>query len=723
MKPYGFLLFIGLLASTVQAGLLVEDGEGNGLMAQPGRSWTTFTDSFSSVSPSNPFTLADEGFDSSHCARLDYEIKAGAPYAFVGFIASFPVTDLSRYAGVRFWAKGQGTWICQIPTSSTAAQYNHYSSPIGLTDTWTLIEVPFSTLTQSWGTPSAWLPQSVLGIQWEATGAPGAKGFICVDDVEFYTQEESRIKLPEADPISPAPKANQEGYLPGQEKYFVITQGPAQEGDPFQILDETGHSALAGKLNDKKSDVASTGETVFQVDFSGLTLPGRYTVKVGDQSSFAFMIGTNPYGSIFKDALHCFSLIRCGTAVDDPATGLKHPACHLKDAALRDNPSRTGDFTGGWHNAGDFGKWTPMASISCAWMMWLYELNPAGPGSDPSLLPEARWGLNWLFKMQRADGSVWHKVDTEPNFCMGTPPDKDPYPRFVAGAGSLDAADFCGVMAQASRVFKASDPAYAARCLEAAEKAWAWLEKNPHVIFHDPYYDDPDPSQEELWALGEMARATRDPKLLGRFEAQATPARFSSVSWMTPQFFGYMAGATDPALDAGERAQLVQTLTGFCDPLADLSDQNGYGVLLKPYEYYWESHENLLDKTGALLFAWRLTAEKRYRDIALRQMDYLLGANSLNLSFVPGHGTQTTAHPHHWAYTDYNILLPGWVAAGPNQFLTGADPQLIQVIRRGTPPAKCFVDTSVGTSWASDEPETAEVAAFVFDCGMLATFK
>jgi len=48
---------------------------------------------------------------------------------------------------------------------------------------------------------------------------------------------------------------------------------------------------------------------------------------------------------------------------------------------------------------------------------------------------------------------------------------------------------------------------------------------------------------------------------------------------------------------------------------------------------------------------------------------------------------------------------------------------LIQVIHRGTPPAKCFVDTNVGTSWASDEPETAEVAAFVFDCGMLATLK
>ena len=719
MRFLFLVFFLTLLAGPAPAALWVDDGEGGGLMTGPGASWTTFTDNFSTVKPDGRFFQTGEGYRSPHCPRLDYEIKPGAVYPFVGLTASFPVTDLSAYQGVRFWVRGQGAWSCLIPTAATATQYNHYSAPLAVSNEWTLVEIPFSTLAQTWGKPAAWTPNTIEGLQWEAQGAPGAKGFLCVDDIEFYQAGESKVKPPEADPISPAPKVNQEGYGSDQEKYFTVAQGPAKSGDTFQILNSENDPVIQGKLQNPIDDQASTGETVFQVDFSSLTLPGHYTVQVNGVSSFPFVVGINPYLSIARDALRCFSLIRCGTAIDDPATGLKHPACHLKDAASRDNPSQTGDFTGGWHNAGDFGKWTPMAAISCAWMMWLADLSPSYEAANPALLTEARWGLDWLFKMQRPDGSVWHKVDTEPNFCMGTPPDKDPFTRFAAGAGSLDAADFCGVMAQASCIFAGTDPAYAAKCLGAAKRAWDWLSQNPNVIFHDPYYDDSDPSQEELWALGGMARATGDAALRRRFTLEASPGKFSSVSWMTPQFFGYMAEAEDPLADASEKTILIQTLSRFCDPLVEKSKADGYGVLLDPSEYYWESHENLLDKTGALLFAWRLTADVKYKDAALRQMDYLLGENSLNLSFIPGHGTRFVSHPHHWAYVDYGILMPGWVAAGPNHNPTGADPLLKAVIQRGAPPAKCFVDSSAGTSWASDEPETAEVAALVFAAGLL----
>jgi len=63
--------------------------------------------------------------------------------------------------------------------------------------------------------------------------------------------------------------------------------------------------------------------------------------------------------------------------------------------------------------------------------------------------------------------------------------------------------------------------------------------------------------------------------------------------------------------------------------------------------------------------------------------------------------------------------MPGWVGGGANQYTNGADPALINLINQSTPPAKCFFDGPGTTSWASNEGETSENAALVFDAGFL----
>ena len=110
----------------------------------------------------------------------------------------------------------------------------------------------------------------------------------------------------------------------------------------------------------------------------------------------------------------------------------------------------------------------------------------------------------------------------------------------------------------------------------------------------------------------------------------------------------------------------------------------------------------------------------RYREAALRQMNWLLGGNSLGFSFVTGEGENSTKNPWHWTSHDYGKLMPGWVSGGPNQYPAGADSLLTNLIKRGTPPAKCFVDSNTPNgSWASNEGETSENASLVFAAGYL----
>jgi endoglucanase len=727
---HSFLFLTLLLASPSLAAMRVDNFAGNGLEGH----WVSFVDSSSHISP-NPFILSGGGHSSDQCARLDFELKQGAQFPYAGMTDSFTPQNLSEYEGVRFWAKGQGIWNCMLPIPATAAEYNHYSSPISPGPDWKLYEIPFSKLKQPWGTPKPWDPSAVTGIQFSAGTTAGDKGFIYVDEIEFYKKGEEQTKNVVNNPILKEPKVNQEGYLPDSEKYFVISQSDKiGKGDSFQILDQTGKTAFSGTITtDSMDDTTFTGEKVFRVDFSGLSLPGRYTVSIDAIKSLPFVIKTDLFDSLFKDSLRCFYLIRCGTAINDPVTGLKHDACHMKDAPFQSDLSKNGDFTGGWHNAGDYGKWTHMEAISCAWMMWLYELKtkdmaglqnhiPESGNGISDLLNEAKWGLTWLLKMQAADGGVYHKVDSEDHFCFGTGPDKDPASRFLQGEGCIDAGVFTGVMCQATRVFWKIDPPFAKKCWAAANRSWTWLGQHPDARFKDPDYGDDDPSQEELWALGEMARMSRDKSLETRFEQESATTRLQSLSWMTPQFFGYMSMAFSPKTSVTEKQTIIQALTQICDDLVQKTDTNGYGVCLTPNDYYWGSNENILDKTGALLFAYHLTGEAKYRQAALREMNYILGLNSLETSFVTGHGERAESHPHHWDYASYQIVMPGWAGGGANQYPTGADPALLGLINSNTPPAKCFFDGPGTTSWASNEGQTVENAALVFDAGYLASF-
>jgi endoglucanase len=542
--------------------------------------------------------------------------------------------------------------------------------------------------------------------------------------------------------IYPAPKVNQLGYLPDARKLFVIvaasesdagTEAGAKVGDTFTVNDAgTDDVVLTGTLaGPPVDDTPSSGEIVLQGDFSALVGPGRYVVKVGAQTSPSFEVGEHVYDALFRAALRAFNLIRCGVAIDDAETGVKHAACHQKDAILRSDPGHSLDLRGGWHNAGDFGKWAHMEAISASKMMWAFELNGAGvagvnagtadsANQVPDLLDEARWGIEWLLKLQQSDGSVLHKVDTEPNFAWGLAPENDPYTRYASSASTIDAAVAAAAWSQASRVFRSYDSAFSDRCLAAAKRAFAWVEANPSVVGNDPYYVDDDPSQEITWALAEMSRTLNDASLRTRMAAIVDANAVSELSWQKPQLLGYLAVAKDANADEGLKTSVVARLVELADSAAATIQSTGYRVATAPAQYWWESNENLLDRANALAFAAALSGKDEYRLLALEQLDWILGKNPLDQCYVTGFGTRPVAHPYHWISYALGKVMPGWVTGGPNQYPDGADGPLKSLQAAGTPPAKCYLDlASNAGSYASNEGATTENAGLVLLTGLM----
>lgn len=532
--------------------------------------------------------------------------------------------------------------------------------------------------------------------------------------------EGAEVKTAEFNPTISTPKLNQIGFPLEGTKQFAVSVQPGEPVGTFDVVDEAGRAAFHGKLVNRVFDLRnSAGEYAMCGNFSDLNQPGRYRVRIGEELSHAFTIGQGVYRDLLRDAARCFHLIRANVDIDDARTGVKHKAGHAADAAVMVEGQRR-DLSGGWYNAGDFGKYTHMHALSASHMLRLYELRPdigrmsldIPPLYDglPDLLQTARWGLEWLLKMQNSDGSVLHKVDSQPLLTWGKLPADDVNPRSSMRASSIDAGAFAGAMAHASRVFAQIDPEFAAKCRVAALTAWRWLLQHPNVSHTDSYYLDPDASQETLWARCEMA------VLEGTDNSQIVLPDISVLPfyWPSPQILGIMS----LALRGHEQAKAM--IGAGAQQIAARTRGDAYGFSASADAYVWGSNERALNDAVVCLYADRLRPEAGMREPAQGLLDYVLGRNSLDLSFVTGYGSRPTQRPFHWICNMENIAIPGWASGGSNGVASQADALLQAVIAQGTPPAKCFVDAcSNDGSYASNEGETSENAALVFVAGML----
>src|SRR5439155_3273429 len=166
-----------------------------------------------------------------------------------------------------------------------------------------------------------------------------------------------------------------------------------------------------------------------------------------------------------------------------------YAACHLGPAEFHASSGKQGKIacTGGWHDAGDYGRYVVNSGIATGTLLWAFELNqaklrklrldiPESGGHLPDMLAEIKWNLDWMLKMQDEDGGAWHKA-TSANFAGFVMPADDHLPVLIIGSGKPPyktteaTADLSAVAAIAARVYRPFDEAYADRCLAAAERA------------------------------------------------------------------------------------------------------------------------------------------------------------------------------------------------------------------------------------------------------------
>ncbi len=481
---------------------------------------------------------------------------------------------------------------------------------------------------------------------------------------------------------------NSIGFLPKHEKTAVIPH----QCETFKVVNtKTGKEVFSGKSSgpDFQEDV---DQNVWTADFSEVQKTGTYHIEVpGVGKSTEFEIAKDVYNFAAKTAMRAFYLWRCGTAVHGEFKGeiFQYEACHLNDA-YEDYIGNTGsqrDGTGGWHDAGDHGKYVVNAGVTMGVLFYAWdhfqnnldeidlELPETAPGF-PEFLKELKWETDWLLKMQYPDGSgrVSHKL-TRTNFSGFIMPHEDDAKRYFTEWSSAATADFVAVMAMAARYFEPYDAEYAQKCLDAAWVSYRFLQENPEHKrfvqgdFQTGGYQTND-VDDRLWAAAEMWETTGNSEYLADFEKRAAEMDFEvdeNWDWSDVSNLGMFTYALSKrkGKDKDTEAAIHKNILKNADALAAKSAEDVYDRPLAG-RYYWGCNGTVARQVVNLQVANKIKPKQAYIETALDAIDHIFGKNYYNRSYVTGLGLNPPMHPHdrRSGADDVEAPWPGYIVGG-----------------------------------------------------------
>ncbi len=494
------------------------------------------------------------------------------------------------------------------------------------------------------------------------------------------------------------PKVNQVGYYPESSKLGIT---PETGATTFYLKDvSTGAIVFEGNLSSSKF-YGPGSENVKVADFTGFQAFGTFKLGIhGGEESYSFKIGNNVFSELNEGILKAFYFNRASTALPEEYAGvwnrpLGHPDSNVlvhNSAASTNRPANSSiSSPKGWYDAGDYNKYVVPISSSISQLLFAYEefpeyfqsleINiPESGDNIPDILDESLWALRWLFTMQDPDdGGVYHKLTTS-NFQATVMPHVPTATRYVVQKGTGATYDFAAVMAQASRVYEEFLPDFADSALDAAKKAFDWAEANPNISYNqgalsDPAintggYGDSNFSDEKFWASSELYITTGD----DTYYMDNGWSSAGVVGWNSVRGLGLFSMVTNrtelTANGLADTTSMKQRVMSIADSYVNGGLNSAYRSAFgySNGHFFWGSNGFAGNIALATMLAYRVSGDQKYYTATLDVIDFIMGRNPLDQSYVTGFGSNPPMHIHHRQSEADNVVapVPGWVAGGAN---------------------------------------------------------
>ncbi|WP_209645289.1 glycoside hydrolase family 9 protein [Kibdelosporangium banguiense] len=345
------------------------------------------------------------------------------------------------------------------------------------------------------------------------------------------------------------------------------------------------------------------------------------------------------------------------------------------DSALRDGSDVGRDLSGGFYDAGDHVKFGLPFAFSMSMLAWGAVENRdayAGSGQLSHLMANLRWGTDWIIKAHPSANVVYGQVGAgDPDHAWWGSAEvmamaRPSYKVDTSCPGSDLAGEYAAAMASASMVFKESDPAYAGTLLTHAKQLFTFAdtyrgEYSDCITDAAKFYNSWSGYQDELvWGAIWLYRATGDAAYLTK--AKAEYLKLSTEPQSPERSYKWTIVWDDKSYGA---YVLMAKLTGEQTYISDANrwldfwttGYNGNRIRYSP------GGQAVLDTWGSLRYAantafaalvysdWLSTRDsaraKTYHDFGARQVNYALGDNPRNSSYLIGFGANPPRNPHH----------------------------------------------------------------------------
>lgn len=561
-------------------------------------------------------------------------------------------------------------------------------------------------------------------------------------------------------------RVNQVGYLCDDIKVAVLVMDKAQNATKFTLRNLDNNKTYTLKSVKNTGEYAPFASTS-RFDFTSVTTPGRYRIEALDAVSPEFKIGDDVYAGINELPLYYMRQQRCGY---NPFLG---DSCHTHDGIIVLHPTRTGehvDVVGGWHDASDYLQYTTTSANAMYQMLFAYQQTPtvwadnydsAGkPGKNgiPDILDEARWGLEWLIKMNPDSVTFFNQIADDRDHRMVVLPQNDkvdygygeggarpvypcsgtPYGIYKNKNESTGLASTLGKYASSfalgSRIFKDIDPEFAADMAKRAKNAYKTGAANPGACQTAPcvspyYYEEDNWSDDMQLAAAELYRNTGE----NRYYTDAVDyGRLEPITpWMGAdsarhyQWYPFInIGQYLTAESSNNKSLREEFIRNMRSGLSRVSERANGNAFMHGIPFIWCSNNLTVGFVTQAMLYRELTGDNRFREIETAMRDWLFGNNPWGKCMIIGvEGTDYPTDPHSALSNLNNYPLTGGIVDGPvYQTIFGS---LRGVYLRNTDKYAAFQGENAVyhddySDYSTNEPTMDGTASLTFMLGKLA---
>ena len=520
-------------------------------------------------------------------------------------------------------------------------------------------------------------------------------------------------------------RVNQIGYYTLLDKKATYaTSKEITEPVSFTVK-KNGEPVFTGKGTPIGYDEAA-GDYCQILDFSTVTDPGTYTIEVDDKDnvftnpitgevynkyiSHEFRIGNDVYKGILTDAMNYYYQSRSDEDItEDKITSfnpkdikakLAHAAQHKSYTAyiqsqwIRaygnefDGDKRNSiDAAGGWYTGSDNTK-NVIVGANSVWLLQnMYEMEKSKGDASEEALREARYELEWMFKMivdpendpvwgKNCANFVYHQANDHKRISFEGKTyiyDEDYMPTHIVRPPTYAATfNMIACAAQAARLWEGIDDEFAHECLQHAEDSWKavmaykekWdtdlgqYERDPQFAPESSYvgtgiYEDRSVKDEAYWAACELFATTGAEEYYNELKDYKNENHgsghgkafdidmpenmygftFSAFNNSETTTLGTLSLYLSDKISAKDKKTIEKNITSAADEFiaAENSSDNGMGL---PYKLH-ESHD-VISMPGPLMPDGYEPASNAFVTNNAMIMAYAYDASNCNSKYLNG---------------------------------------------------------------------------------------